>query len=356
MRHENVLEIRIILEKMFNMKKWLDKVETSIKKHWILYTIIFFIILPLLLNIGIYITDVIYNAFGWTLTASGLGNQNWLGFWGTYLSVVIAFIGICLAWKSSAEDRKVDENEKLAQEYDEHLKEEKNILIEVCQSFNTDIIFKAINELNNMDIGECRRILQNSRERVLNVQVKFELLSDVADDFQKCKGCDFNPCYDKKNMIAIRDLYYEIEKIYLEMLNDFAGYVDKMEQQQRNEEIMQNEEKLISLLQTRICLAKDTSTSNSGEDIKRMKEEIAQLRYNLETLKGQRVENAEIQKLVNSVADTINLMTQEKKPQLIRYCKSYMNWKSRHKRELLLEGKIQYIEYPDCSEKTNLKN
>lgn len=78
MRHENVLEIRIILERMFNMKKWLDKVETSIKKHWILCTIIFFILLPLLLNIGIYSTDVIYNAFGWTMTAGGLNNQDWL--------------------------------------------------------------------------------------------------------------------------------------------------------------------------------------------------------------------------------------------------------------------------------------
>ena len=120
----------------------------------------------------------------------------------------------------------------------------------------------------------CRRILQNSRERILNVQVKFELLSDIADDFQKCKGYDFNPCYDRENMIAIRNLYYKTEKKYLEMLNNCATYVDKMEQQQRNEKIMQNEEELISLLQQRIYLAKNMSTSTSAEDIKRMEEEI----------------------------------------------------------------------------------
>ncbi len=192
-------------------------------------TAIFFIVLPLVLNIGLYLTDIIYNKYGFNLTASGLKNKDWLDFWGTYLSVVIAFMGICLAWKFSAEDRKMDKNEKLAQEYDENLEEEKNILIEVCQSFNTDIIYKAINELNNMDIGECRRILQNFRERILNVQVKFELLSDIADDFQKCEGCDFNPCYDRENMIAIRDLYYNTEKKYLEMLHNCGIYVDKME-------------------------------------------------------------------------------------------------------------------------------
>ena len=339
---------------MFNMKKWINKTKMYIKQHWIWCIAISFIVLPLLLNIGIYITDVIYNVFGWTLTASGLDNQDWLGFWGTYLSVVIAFIGICLVWKSSAEDRKMNKNEKLAQEYDEDLKEEKNILIEVCQSFNTDTIYKAINELNNMNMVGCRRILQNSRERILNVQVKFELLSDIADDFQKCKGCNFNPCYDRENMIAIRDLYYKTEKEYLEMLNDCVICVDKLEQQQRNEKIMQNEEELISLLQQRIGLAKNMSTSTSVEDIKRMEEEIIQRRYNLEMLKGQRVENEEIKKLVNSAAETINLISQEMKPQLISYCKSYMGWKSRHKRELLLEGQIQYIKYPDRNKKMDL--
>lgn len=338
------------------MEKWMNKMKMYIKKHWVLCIVMLCIVLPLLLNIGIYITDVVYNEFGWTLTASGLRNQDWLDFWGTYLSVVIAFVGICLAWKSSAEDRKVDKNEKLAQEYDENLKEEKNILIEVCQSFNTDIIYKVINELNNMDIRECRRILQNSRERILNVQVKFELLSDIADGFQKCKGCDFNPCYDRENMIAVRDLYYKMENIYLEMLHDCSIYVDKMEQQQRNEKIIQNEEEMISLLQQRICLAKDMARPGSVEDIKRMEEEISQFRYNIEMLKGQRLENEEVKKLADSVIKAINLISQEMKPQIISYCKSYMAWKSRHKRELLLEGQIRYIKYPDCNEKTDLKH
>lgn len=285
------------------------------------------------------------------MTASGLENQDWLDFWGTYLSVVIAFVGICLAWKSSAEDRKMDKNEKLAQEYDENLKEEKNVLIEVCQSFNTDVIYKAINELNNMDTRDCKRILQNSRERILNVQVKFELLSDIADGFQKCEGCDFNPCYDRENMIAIRDLYYKMENFYLEMLRDCSIYVDKMEQQQRNEKTIQNEEKIISLLQQRINYAKNMATSVSVEDIKRMEEEISQSRYNIEMLRGQRLKDEEAKKMADSVVKAVNLISQEMKPQIISYCKSYMGWKSRHKKELLLEGKIRYIKYPECNEK-----
>lgn len=107
------------------MKKGLNKIKTIVKKYWILCIAIFFIMMPLLLNVGFYITEIIYDKFGLTLTANALGNQEWLAFWCTYLSVVIAFIGICLAWESSNVDRKRDRNEKLAQEYGEDLKEEK---------------------------------------------------------------------------------------------------------------------------------------------------------------------------------------------------------------------------------------
>ena len=152
-----------------------------------------------------------------------------------------------------------------------------------------------------MDIRECRRILQNSRERILNVQVKFELLSDIADGFQKCEGCDFKPCYDRENMIAIRDLYYKMENIYLEMLHDCGIYVDKMEQQQRNEKTMQNAKELISLLQQRICLKKDMETQSSVEDIKSMEEEISQLKYKIEMLEKERLKDEEVKELTDSV-------------------------------------------------------
>lgn len=142
------------------MKNKLDKIRIFIKKHWILCIVVFLVMVPLLLNVGLYVTDIIYDKFGLTLTANELGNQDWLAFLSTYLSVVIAFIGICLAWESSSADQKRDRNAKLAQEYGEELKEEKNVLIEVCQSFNTDIVWKIFIEINNPNTNECKRILQ----------------------------------------------------------------------------------------------------------------------------------------------------------------------------------------------------
>ncbi len=55
--------------------------------------------------------------------------------------------------------------------------------------------------------------------------------------------------------------------------------------------------------------------------------------------------------MVDSIVSAVNLISQKMKPQIINYCKSYMGWKRRHKRELLSDGQIKYIKYPTCDEK-----
>lgn len=98
-------------------------------------------------------------------------------------------------------------------------------------------------------------------------------------------------------------------------------------------------------------LAKDMATPGYLEDIKRMEKEIYQFRYDIEMKNGKRLTEAETKQQINSIVKAINLISQEMKPQMISYCKSYMGWKSRHKRELLLEGRIRYIRYSEYNEK-----
>ena len=257
------------------MKKLWSKIKTFIKKHWIWCSIIFFAIGPLLLNLGLYLTDAIYDKFAYSLTARGLDNQDWLDFWGTYLSVLIAFVGICFAWKSSDEDRKKDKRERQAKEYGEHLEEEKHILTEVCQSFNTDVVYKSLLELNNMEVQGCKRVLQSARERVLNAQVEFELLTDIAEGFHNCENCNFNPCYDKENMTAIRELYYKMEGLYLELLQKCDTYLNSIVNTNRIEVQIRNNKNIISLLQQSIIYAREMSGTTAHDEIKSMEEKIA---------------------------------------------------------------------------------
>ncbi|MBD5517097.1 MAG: hypothetical protein HDR07_00885 [Lachnospiraceae bacterium] len=339
------------------MKNKVDKIKIFIKKYWILCIVIFFIMIPLLLNVGLYITDIIFNKYGLTLTANGLENKDWLAFLSTYLSVVIAFVGICLAWESSNADRKREKNEKLAQEYGEDIKEEKNVLIEVCQSFNTDIAWKIMIELDNPDTKECKRTLQNAREQVLNAQVKFELLTDIADNFQKCEKCNFNPCYDKENMIAIRDLYYKMENLYFDMLENINSYIDKFDQQRIdknkisiNEKLVINNEEMLLALKQRIIYEDEVKMQNTFAEIQKIEQEISCLNFEINALKKQEIDVEKMNELAKPIIELINVITQEMKPKMISYCKSYIGWKKRHKEELFQDGTQRFVRFPECSE------
>lgn len=339
------------------MKNKLDKIRIFIKRHWILSTVVFLVMVPLLLNIGLFVTDIIYDKYGLTLTANELGNQDWLEFMSTYLSVVIAFIGICLARESSNADRKRDKNEKLAQEYGEEVNEEKNVLIEMCQSFNTDIVWKIFIEINNPNTNECKRILQNAREQVLNAQVKFELLTDIVDDFQKCEKCDFNPCYDKENMIAIRDLYYKMQNRYFDMLENVNAYIDKIEQQKIDENkiyikenIVKNSKDMISILKQRIVYTDEMTTQEIFDNIQKIEQEISYLNSEIEKLKEQNINIEKMQELANPIVESIKVISQDMKPKMISYCKSYIGWKKRHKEELFQDGQKKFVKFPKCDE------
>lgn len=63
------------------------------------------------------ITDFVYENTGFTLTAGGLNNMEWLGFWKQYLAVAISFTGISLVYISSNKDREKQLQEKNAQQY-----------------------------------------------------------------------------------------------------------------------------------------------------------------------------------------------------------------------------------------------
>lgn len=155
------------------------------------------IITPLIINIGLMFTDFIYSKSGITLTAKGLNNVNWLEFWKDYISVAIAFLGIYLVWDSSNKDRKMQTYKDLSEQYLRNVDEEKITLMEVSQCFNVGIICKALGYLNNASIQDCKIILQEARDKIDEVHVKFELLTDLSDDFERCNHCIHNPCVDK---------------------------------------------------------------------------------------------------------------------------------------------------------------
>lgn len=70
----------------------------------------------------------------------------------------------------------------------------------------------------------------------------------------------------------------------------------------------------------------------------------------INALKEQEIDLEKMKELANPIIESINVISQELKPQMISYCKSYIGWKKRHKKELLQDGKINFVKFPRCGE------
>lgn len=103
------------------------------KSKILISVVIAFALAPLLINVGLIITDIIYEKTGLTLTALGLNNVEWLDFWKQYLAIVISFLGIYLVYISASNDRERQLQEKNAQQYLDEVRKEEYVLVEVAQ-------------------------------------------------------------------------------------------------------------------------------------------------------------------------------------------------------------------------------
>ena len=195
--------------------------------------VIAFAVAPLLINVGLVITDFIYDKTGATLTAYGLNNVEWLDFWKQYLAISISFLGVYLVYISSSKDREMQLREKDAQHYLEKVRREEEILVDVVQSFYIGVVYDALLQQARSNIYEGRKVLADSRVNMDLVHIKFELLTDLCDDFKKCEKCSYSPCVDKTIMLELRDLFYDMEKHYFDMLDACDNFLERLNQEQQ---------------------------------------------------------------------------------------------------------------------------
>ena len=155
-----------------------EKWKTIFKSKSLIYIVIAFAVAPVAINLGLVFTDIIYEKTGNTLTAKGLNNAEWLGFWKQYLAIAISFVGLCVAYVSSNTDRKHKLQEEQAQQYLEGVRQEENVLVDVTQGFNTSIVYKALlQQSKSANIYDGRMVLTNARANMDQMHIKFEILT-----------------------------------------------------------------------------------------------------------------------------------------------------------------------------------
>ena len=81
-----------------------------------------------------------------------------------------------------------------AQQYLEEVRREEEVLVDVVQSFNIGVVYDALLQQASSNIYEGRKVLADSRVNMDLVHIKFELLTELCDDFKKCEKCSTNLC------------------------------------------------------------------------------------------------------------------------------------------------------------------
>lgn len=323
------------------MMKLRKKLKSFHQKYGLFLVIILLIVAPIFINIGLMATDYYYQKTGNSLTAVGLNNENWLEFWKDYISIAIAFLGIYLVWDSSSEDRKKQYNRDSAEQYLRSVSQEENVLVDVSKCFNTGIIMKSLVIFENMAVQESRLVLQDARDKIDEAHVKFELLTELSDDFQKCLNCKYNPCLDKRIMKDIRDIFYDMEKHYLIMLNLGEEYCEKIAIGQRNLEIIDIQEKLVYNLKRQILQLQDHS--NTAEEICNLKQQLVEEEKRLKELNKAKLSGDMLKEMVEPIHKEIDYISKNMRPKFNRYCKSYIDIKKKHAMELRMNGTIDYV-------------
>ncbi len=303
------------------------------------YIIVIFASAPLLINIGLMITDVIYEYTGYTLTAYGLNNEMWLDFWKQYLAIVISFVGIYLVYISAEKDRKKQLYENNAQQYLDEVRREENVLVDVAQSFNMSVVYDAILKQAISGIFEGRKILADSRTEVMRAHVKFEILTEICVDLTKCETCVHEPCTDKVLMINLKNLFYDMEKHYFDMLESGERFLERLCEEQKREKLLNIEERIYHNTEE-IRNFHDYNNQTQNEIV--TDKELKDAQKRIEELKKSKLEIKELNKLIEPIQKEKDYIEKEMRPRFIGYCKAYINEKKNHAVDLRNVGYIKY--------------
>lgn len=325
---------------MEKTKKW----NKFSKSKILIFVVIAFVFAPLFINVGLIITDIIYEKTGFTLTAMGLNNADWLDFWQQYLAIVISFLGIYLVYISSNMDRESQLREKNAQQYLDKVGQEENVLVEVTQSFNTGVVYEALLKQEKSDIYEGRKVLADARTRINYVHIKFEILTELCDDFKKCEKCCFSPCVDKIIMSELRDLFYDMEKHYFCMLEAGENFIERLNKEEESIKSLDIQNKLHSNTSRLIDLYERLGLV---EEVGASKAELERIKETIDNLEKSKMESDEINKLIVPIQEEIEHIGKEMRPKFIRFSKEYIDIKKAHAVDLRTIGYIRYEKVDD---------
>lgn len=201
------------------------------------------------------------------------------------------------------------------------------------------VIYAALVQQETSNAYEGKKMLADSRAKMDYVHIKFEILTELCDDFKKCEMCSFSPCADKEIMNELRDLFYDMEKHYFYMLEVGESFLERLRQEQERIKLVDIENRLYNDTERLIDLYK-----NQGlvEEVDISKAELERIKERIDNLEKSKLGLDEINKFIAPIQKEIDCIGKEMRPRFIRYCKVYIDMKKAHAMDLRTIGRIRY--------------
>ena len=149
-------------------------------------------------------------------------------------------------------------------------------------------------------------------------------------------------------MLELRDLFYDMEKHYFDMLDACDNFLERLNQEQQilnslnlDYELKFNTEQLVDFYKRH----------GSREEVIAAQTELEQIKEKISNLEKSKLELDEMNRFVATIQKEKEYIEKVARPKFIRYCKVYTDIKKAHARELRTTGYIKYNKVDDQSTK-----
>ena len=180
---------------------------------------------------------------------------------------------------------------------------------------------------------------ENARANMDQIHIKFEILTELCDVFKKCENCRYLPCIDRKVMIELRDLFYDIEKHYFNMLDIGERFLECLDKEQERIKLLETETKIQNNTEELIELYKNQGLT---DNVYLSQQDLQSIKKQIKNLEKSKLRLEEMNKAISEIQKEIDYIDKDARPKFIRYCKIYIDMKKEHASELRKTGNIQY--------------
>ena len=140
-------------------------------------------------------------------------------------------------------------------------------------------------------------------------------------------------------MHELRDMFYDMEKHYFDMLEIGENFLEYLNEKQGCIESLNVEKQMQNNTEELIRLYKIQGECEKENDLKKELEKIKENINNLEKIK---IHSEEMDRLIAKIQKEINYINEEARAKFIRYCKAYIDMKKIHANELRTTGQIKH--------------